>query len=264
MSLIVPRRRLIVPAVAIGLAAPAIILAPKIVAALEAAGIANPTRLIDVNALPPKVEAAFRRALIMQAKVQQGRRISAPSGKVLTYLNRYIQTTNTTTYTFASCDLGVASADRRVIVGAHMYGSTSRNLSSATINGVTATEITTDSNNAGNCILIIANVTTDATGDIVLTWSGSCAGSAVSVWYATGLSSDTPVAAASNISISAPTSGSLSTVDGGFIVCASFSPIPPTFAAPSRSCSLGPLTTVTSRLASRSDTERHPAQSTLL
>lgn len=144
--------------------------------------------------------------------------ISNTQSKSIFYLNRYLQTTNTTTYTFASSDLGVASADRRVIVGAHMYGGTSRSLSSATINGVSATILTTNTATTGNVVLIIANVTSGTTGDIVLTWSGSCAGSAVTVWYATGLSSDTPVATAANISSSAPTSGSLSTVDGGFAV----------------------------------------------
>lgn len=156
--------------------------------------------------------------MLLQAKVLPGS--NEVASKSIFYVNRYIQTTNTTTYTFTACDIGVASADRRVIVGAHMYGSTGRNLSSATINGVSATELTTDTSLTGNCVLIIAAVPTGTTGDIVLTWSGSCAGSAVTVWYATGLTSDTPVAAASNVSISAPTSGSLSTVDGGFLVAA--------------------------------------------
>lgn len=146
--------------------------------------------------------------------------MSGTADKVLTYVNRYLLTTNTTTYTFSSCDLGVASADRRVIVGAHMYGSTSRSLSSATINGVSATELTTDTALTGNCVLIIAAVPTGTTGDIVLTWSGSCAGSAVTVWYATGLTSDTPVAAAQAFSATSVSSGSLATVDGGFLVAA--------------------------------------------
>lgn len=154
--------------------------------------------------------------MLLQAKAQM---LSGDiKGKSLFYVNRYIITTNTTTYTFSSCDLGVVSADRRVIVGAHMYGSAGRSLSSATINGVSATELTSDTSNQANSVLLIAAVPTGATGDIVLTWSGSCAGSAVSVWYATGLTSDTPVATATNLSLSAPTSGSLSTVDGGFAV----------------------------------------------
>ncbi len=156
--------------------------------------------------------------MLLQAKVLPGS--NEVASKSIFYVNRYIQTTNTTTYTFTACDIGVASTDRRVIVGAHMYGGTSRNLSSATIAGISATEVTSDLNATAETVLIIANVPTGTTGDIVLTWSGSCAGSAVSVWYATGLTSDTPVATARNASLTAPTSGSLTTVDGGFIVAA--------------------------------------------
>lgn len=137
--------------------------------------------------------------------------------KSVVYTNKYVLTTNTTTYTFTACDLGTASTDRRVIVCAHMYGGTSRSLSSATINGVSATVLTTNTALTANAILIIANVPTDATGDIVLTWSGSCAGSAVTVWSAAGLTTDTPVAAVSSIA-SSPTSGSMATSSGGFVV----------------------------------------------
>ncbi len=157
--------------------------------------------------------------MLLQAKVLPGSNETVVS-KPIFYVNRYIQTTNTTTYTFASCDIGTASADRRVIVGAHMYGSTSRSLTSATIAGISATELTTDTASTANTVLLIANVTTGTTGDIVLTWSGSCAGSAVSVWYATGLTSDTPIATARGGTISPVSSGSLSTVDGGFVVAA--------------------------------------------
>jgi len=156
--------------------------------------------------------------MLMQAKVLPG--ANEVATKSIFYLNRYIQTTNTTTYTFASCDIGTASADRRVIVGAHMYGGTSRTLTSATIAGITATELTSDASSTSNTLLLIAAVPTGTTGDIVLTWSGSCAGSGVSVWYATGLSSDTPVAAARGGITSPVSSGSLSTVDGGFVVAA--------------------------------------------
>lgn len=153
--------------------------------------------------------------MLMQAKVLS---IAETAPKVVTYVNRYIITTNTTTYTFSSCDLGLPSPDRRVIVGAHQYGSTSRSLSSATINGVSATILTTNTAGTPMTVLIIATVTSGATGNIVLTWSGSCAGSAVSVWYATGLTSDTPIATQRSTSTTAPNSTSLATTNGGFII----------------------------------------------
>lgn len=156
--------------------------------------------------------------MLLQAKVLPGS--NEVASKSIFYVNRYLQTTNTTTYTFTACDIGTASDDRRVIVGAHMYGGTSRSLTSSTIAGISATELTTDSASTAATVLIIAAVPSGTTGDIVLTWSGSCAGSGITVWYATGLTSDTPVATARVPSTSAPSSGSLSTVDGGFVVAA--------------------------------------------
>lgn len=160
--------------------------------------------------------------MLLQAKVGGGLLGGSDVvSKSIFYVNRYIQTTNATTYTFTACDIGTASADRRVIIGAHMYGGTSRSLAGTpTIAGINATVLTTNTASTGNSILLIAAVPTGTTGDIVLQWSSGCAGCAVSVWYATGLTSDTPIATASNISASAPTSGSLSTVDGGFLVAA--------------------------------------------
>ena len=158
--------------------------------------------------------------MLLQAKVGGGLLGGEAGGKALYYVNRYTITTNTTTYTFSSCDLGTPSDDRRVIVAAHMYGSTGRTLTSATINGVSATELTTDSINTANTVLIIANVPTGSTGDIVLTWSSGCAGSAVTVWYATGLTSDTPVDASRGSGSSPTSTSALTTVAGGFIAAA--------------------------------------------
>lgn len=97
MPLIVPKRRLIVPAVALGLAAPAIILAPKIADALIYAGVKSPSRLVDINALPPKVERAVRHALIMQARMQGMLARKRAAGETLSVVQTKASTTNSVT-----------------------------------------------------------------------------------------------------------------------------------------------------------------------
>lgn len=144
-----------------------------------------------------------------------GSPVAAAAGKVLTYRNYYLDASNNSTYTFTATDVGSAEATRRVIVGAHQYGG-SVTLTSATIGGVSATEVTTDSANTAQTLLLIAHVPTGTTADVVLTWSGSTSGSAVSVWTATGLSSDTAVD--SGRSATNPATDTISTVDGGFII----------------------------------------------
>jgi len=202
--------------IAVGIAAPAIILSPKLSEALLSIGIREPSHRLDVGLLQPDQQRAVRQALIMASRAAGGRG-SIPDRRVITYVNNYSDPTNGTTFTFASCDIGIASLDRRVLVSAHQYGSSSRQLSSATIAGVSATELTTDSSTQSGTVLLLAEVPAGTTGDIVLTWSGSVAGSAVGVWYATGLTRNTPIAAVRHGNGTAPTSGSIATSGGGFV-----------------------------------------------
>lgn len=85
-------------------------------------------------------------------------------------------TANATTHTFSAMGIGTASDDRYV-VACFMWGSNSgSSFSSATIGGVSADVVGSEAENAGtgvNTIIVMANVPSDATADVVLTVSAN-------------------------------------------------------------------------------------------
>lgn len=88
-----------------------------------------------------------------------------------------------TTYTFASQSFGVAVAGRRIVVAATGRGGGSFTLNSVTIGGVSATKVVGLAVSTTNIVdLWIADVPTGATGSVVLTFSGTMARAAISVF----------------------------------------------------------------------------------
>ena len=109
-------------------------------------------------------------------------------------------------FTFSSHGLGTAASDRKIILGITALHGSTRTLSSVTIGGVTAT-ITVQANgsSADHQSIVIADVPTGATGDIVVTFSASttvCGIVGVAVY---GLSSSTAVATYTSRSTSSGT-----------------------------------------------------------
>jgi hypothetical protein len=102
-----------------------------------------------------------------------------------TFEASYSITSDVTTYTFASADLGTPDADRYIVVGTGGPRSSAgaRTVSSMTINGVSATFAGRQHtiNNNGNEIWY-APVPTGATGDIVVTWNTSMHNCGIAVW----------------------------------------------------------------------------------
>lgn len=137
------------------------------------------------------------------------------SGKVLTYQTSTSDSTNLTTYTFASQAIGTAASDRYVIVG--VAGSnTASEPSSVTIGGVSATKAVGTAGGNHSAGLWVANVPSGSTASIVVVWPGAIDRCAIGVWSATGLSSVTPTnTATSNAS---PGVGAVTTLSGGFAV----------------------------------------------
>lgn len=128
-----------------------------------------------------------------------------------------------TTHTFSGENLGTASADRYIIVNVSgRSGVAGRTISSVTIGGVTATESVQagDANNKSVAGIYIANVPTGATGDIVVTFSGSkvCG---IGVYHATNLASTTPTDTGSDTSGTSPLSDTLNINAGGFAIACS-------------------------------------------
>lgn len=103
---------------------------------------------------------------------------------------------DTNTFTFSGVSFGTATADRLVIVGVGMTATSLATISSVTIGGVTATSIVEKPHNAGGVYvhsgIFIAAVPTGATGDIVVTWSGTVLRCGFVAWEAHNLTSATP------------------------------------------------------------------------
>jgi len=148
----------------------------------------------------------------------QGPSMLLAGGAVIgTYINKYANTGNATTYNFTSSDFGTAFAGRRILV-AVAGAFSSRNISSVTIGGVSATILVQRQSNAGSSELttgfVIAEVPTGTSGTISVTWSGSQNGCAIAIWSLAGLAAD---AALDTDSDPANAALSLTTKPGSFI-----------------------------------------------
>ena len=107
----------------------------------------------------------------------------------ISYRANYSSTTDASSYTFASSDIGTAT-DRSLVVVAIHYRSSS--ISSVTIGGVTATQIRTVG--AGlNTAIFSASGVTGTTADVVVTLSGTASRCLVAVYALYNLRSTTPV-----------------------------------------------------------------------
>lgn len=89
-----------------------------------------------------------------------------------------IKATNATVFTHTAMALGTASGDRQIVVAIDALNVAAlRTILSVTVAGVTATELVFASVNQGlrytHAAIYIATVPAGATGDVVITWSGS-------------------------------------------------------------------------------------------
>jgi len=129
---------------------------------------------------------------------------AAAAAPTKSYRATYSSGTSSSNPTFATCDIGTASATRRVVVLVSGEGS-AWTLSSATIAGVSATisvqAASTGSIGASSAI-IIASVTSGTTGDIVLTFSTSISYYQISVYATYDLTSGTAATTASSTAVS--------------------------------------------------------------
>lgn len=124
------------------------------------------------------------------------------------------------TQTYSTLSLGVAATNRKIIVGCGWQGTVT--LSSATIGGVAATIVLqAASSSVSNVALIIADVPTGTTGDVVLTLSGSTQRSVVGVYRVVDLTSSTAHATSNATSSTAGViTGSLNVPANGFAIAA--------------------------------------------
>lgn len=125
-----------------------------------------------------------------------------------------------TTYTFSSAALGTAAANRKVVVAACSMV-TARTVSSMTINGISASEISgtyaATASTVNNISMWQADVPTGTTGDIVVTWSGAQNRCGIGVWAVYGAAATAHATATDTTS---PWSQSVAVPAGGILIAA--------------------------------------------
>ena len=129
-------------------------------------------------------------------------------------------TANQSTYTYSSENLGVAAADRYIIVAVNSRrGGNPADVTSVTIGGVSATIVVEQANSDANSdvsALAIANVPTGTTGDVVVVYTATMARASIGVYRATGIDSATPYDSGS--STAADPTFDIDCEAGGFVI----------------------------------------------
>jgi hypothetical protein len=137
------------------------------------------------------------------------------------YVTSANNSTTLTTYTFSGVSLGSTGSNRQIIVGiSSSTGTAGRAISSVTVAGVSATSLVFLNRGGGDSrisAIWIANVPTDTSGDIVVTFSGSMGRCGITVYAGRNLTSNTPQATNTS-STSSPLTLSLTGTTAGFIV----------------------------------------------
>ncbi|MGE0604992.1 MAG: hypothetical protein AB7O46_14530, partial [Xanthobacteraceae bacterium] len=101
------------------------------------------------------------------------------------FRNFYQDTSNLSTYTFSSADLGTPASNRYIIVGAIGVGGSASAISSVTVGGVSAALVIAGTLQFASPIeLWIASVPTGATGNIVVVFNSSESACGIGVWAA--------------------------------------------------------------------------------
>lgn len=137
----------------------------------------------------------------------------------VSYINRYTNTTNLTSYTFSNCDIGTASSTRLVVVVVHAGAGTAVTVSSLTIGGVSATGY--QNNAAGNhCSIWALPVSTGTTATVALTFSAGVVNCMVAIHAIYDLSSNTPTSSDSEVQVLSTLSqtNTLSVQNNGIVI----------------------------------------------
>jgi hypothetical protein len=119
------------------------------------------------------------------------------SSATVSFLQFAADATNVQTYTFSAANIGTPGNNRGIAVVAYNNNAALRTVSSITVDGESLALLVADSEASGFDRLEIwagAVGTANATGDIVITFSGITAGTIIAVWELHGVNSYTPTA----------------------------------------------------------------------
>lgn len=139
--------------------------------------------------------------------------LAPPPDATIVFADADSQVATQSVFTFSAKALGTAGANRHIVVMYYSEGAASQILSSATINGVSATLINAASNNR-QVRPMIAAVPSGITGDVVLTFGGTRDRVAIAVFACYDLQSTTPTDT-DNVASADPTVFSLNINAGG-------------------------------------------------
>lgn len=113
-----------------------------------------------------------------------------------TFLQAASSSSDATTYTFSSQNIGTAAGDRHIVCFSASRGVGTLAVNSVTIGGVSATQAAENDRTSGgvtnSASLDIAAVPTGTTGDVVVTYSGGMLRAGISLWRLDDLASATP------------------------------------------------------------------------
>lgn len=148
---------------------------------------------------------------------------------VATFLQSTNSTADLTTYTFSTQNLGTASSDRYIVVNAAAArsGGLTGAINSITVQGISGSSVvqrTQDTNIANIQGLFIVAVPTGTTGDVVVTFNGSCVRAGIALWAVTGIGSATAydTATANDSGVNPNPSNTIDCEADGIIIAASF------------------------------------------
>jgi len=154
------------------------------------------------------------------------------------YVGEYTASTAASTSFTISVSTGTAVTGRRIVCGfgAYVPGGGSRTLSSATIDGNSATIAAQITGTNVHCGIVIAQVDSNTSGNVVLTWDNNVQYITLYIWRIIDLTTTTAYATATNATVSGGNlSSTLNVPANGLVYCMSFtidgSPTVPTFSA---------------------------------
>lgn len=152
--------------------------------------------------------------------------IPSSDDMLVEYLGNAESTTDASSYTFSTLDFGTAASWRQIIVAVAARASGTPTINSVTVGGVTATLIgtigvNTSGGNRSTTAFYIADVPSGATGDIVVTMSGTFIRCGIT-WFRSRKISATPYDQADS-SASPPTTGAaIDAVAKGYVLGVSY------------------------------------------
>lgn len=135
----------------------------------------------------------------------------------ISYITVVSDDSNLTTYTFSGVSFGSSTERSLVIVGVSGRQGSNIQVSSVTIGGTSATEIT-KSNAENACTGIYAAAATGTSGNIVVTFNSGADAAAIGVWAAYNLTSTSAFSSASANDTLTTVSANINTPSSGIVV----------------------------------------------